>query len=42
MPAQLQAWITSAATWVEENSTEVVYIGAVLAAFLLLGGTKRR
>jgi hypothetical protein len=39
----IQEWISDAASWVSDNSTDVVYIGiAVLAIALLNGGGGRR
>jgi hypothetical protein len=40
---QLQQWASTAAAWVGDNSTDVVYIAAAIAAFLLLtsGGGRR-
>jgi hypothetical protein len=40
---QLQQWASTAAAWVSDNSTDVVYIAAAIAAFLLLtsGGGRR-
>jgi hypothetical protein len=34
---QLQTWISSAAAWIGENSTDVVYIGLAAAVLVLLG-----
>jgi hypothetical protein len=39
---QLQQYAQQAATWVEANSTTVVYIGAAIALFMLIAPQGRR
>jgi hypothetical protein len=35
----IQNWISSASAWVQANPTDVVYIGALIGAFVILGGS---
>jgi hypothetical protein len=39
---QVQTWISNAAAWISQNSTDVLYIGLAVAAVALIGGGKRR
>jgi hypothetical protein len=40
---QIQQWTATAAAWVSDNSTDVVYIAGAVALFILLtsGGSRR-